>query len=146
MQAFPGRAFPGRAFPGQALPSQVLPSQASRCDRGGRVDKSRREPCGLFAFAFMCQRNPGRPAYTIIEEGLAVATAHHQFRSGDLRAEPRFSRADTRQIVAAARSRLPLAEQAFIARLPDKSAAGLAGSDRTGGGGNENDQRQRCEK
>ena len=116
-------------------------------DRGGNVVNSRRRPkTALFALALVGERNTRHLASAIIEEGLAVAAADDELRSGDLRAESRFCRADTRQVVTAARSRLGLTEQTLIARLPEKAAAGLADPERIGAGGDEDHQRQRCDK
>src|ERR1019366_1966563 len=116
-------------------------------DRGGSVANSKDGPkTALFALALVRQRNSGLPAGAIIEEGLAVAAADHQFSSGDLRAEPRLDRADTRQVKPAAGSGVVFGEQAGVAWLPDKAAAGLADPDRAGGGGDHGHQRQRGDK
>jgi hypothetical protein len=60
------------------------------------------------------QRNPRLLAHAIVAVGFAVAAADHEFRSGDLRAESRDSRAGTGNVGDEASSGLSLAEQAGL--------------------------------
>jgi len=113
------------------------PSRDRRGDHGGGVTPKLQPVAALFALALVRQRNPRLLAHAIVAVGLAVAAADHEFRSGDLRAEPRLSRAGTGDIGDEALPGLSLTEQAGVTfvRVENKTVALLADPDRAGAGG-----------